>query len=109
VALIFLGQYYGGRGVVVRATSTNPLLVLVAVVEVSHAIEIPLSFSVDDVRQFSQCVGKEIIWEAQYLVPYAQVDDTDGIGCWPIPYTQCPRPESQYLDLAVAMEVALLV
>jgi hypothetical protein len=61
VALTFLGQYYVGRGVVVRATSTNPLLVLVAVVEVSDAIEIPLPSPVDDVRHFSQCAGKEII------------------------------------------------
>jgi hypothetical protein len=109
VALTFLGQYYTGRGVFMRATRTNPLLVLVAVVEVSDAIEIPLLFSVNDVRHFSQCAGKEIIWEAQYLVPYAQVDDTDGIGCRLIPYTQCPRPKSQYLDLVVDMEVALLV
>jgi hypothetical protein len=87
VALTFLGQYYTGRGVFMRATRTNLLLVLVAVVEVSDAIEIPLLFSVDDVRHFSQCVGKEIISEAQYLVPYAQVDDSDDIGCRPMPYT----------------------
>jgi hypothetical protein len=109
VALTFLGQYYAGRGVVVKATSTSLFLFIVAVVEVSDAIEIPLPFPVDDVRHFSQCTRKKIIWEAQYLVPYAQVDDTNGIGCWPIPYTQSPRPKSLYLDLAIDMEVALLV
>jgi hypothetical protein len=58
VALTFLGQYYAGRGVVVRVTSTDPLLVLVSVIEVSDTIEIPLSFPIDDIRHISQCVGK---------------------------------------------------
>jgi hypothetical protein len=53
VALTFLGQYYTGRGVVVRVTSTDLLLVLVSVIEVSDAIEIPLHFPVDDVRHIS--------------------------------------------------------
>jgi hypothetical protein len=53
VALTFLGQYYAGRGVVVRVTSTDLLLVLVSVIEVSDAIEIPLHFPVDDVRHIS--------------------------------------------------------
>jgi hypothetical protein len=68
-------------------TSTDSLLVLVSVIEGSDAIEIPLPFLIDDVRHISQCTGKEIIWEAQYLVPYAQVDDVDGIGYWLIPST----------------------
>jgi hypothetical protein len=109
VALTFLRQYYTGRGVVVRVTSTDILLVLISVIEVSDAIEIPLPFPIDDIRHINQYAGKEIIWEAQYLVPYAQVDDADSIGCRPIPSTQCSRPHSQYLDLAVDMEVALLV
>jgi hypothetical protein len=53
VALTFLEQYYAGRGVVVRVTSTDPLLVLVSVIEVSDAIKIPLPFPVDDVRHIS--------------------------------------------------------
>jgi hypothetical protein len=32
VAITFLGEYYAGRGVVIRVTSTDPLLVLVSVV-----------------------------------------------------------------------------
>jgi hypothetical protein len=52
-ALTFLGLYYGGRGVVDRITSTNPLLVLVSVIEVSDAIEIPLPFPVDNVKHIS--------------------------------------------------------
>jgi hypothetical protein len=60
VTLTFLEQYYAGRGVVVRMTSTNPLLVLVSVIEVSDAIEIPLPFLVDNVRHISQCAGKEL-------------------------------------------------
>jgi hypothetical protein len=94
VVLTFLGQYYAGRGVVVRVTNTNPLLVLVSVIEVSDAIQIPLPFPVDNVRHISQCAGKEIIWDVQYLVPYAQVDDAEGIGCRPIPSIQCPRPHN---------------
>jgi hypothetical protein len=109
VAFTFLGQYYAGHGVIVRVTSTNPLLALITVIEVSDAIKIPLPFPVDDVRHLSQCAGKEIIWEVEYLVPYAQVDVTGGIGCRLIPSTQCSRPQSQYLDLEVDMEVVLLV
>jgi hypothetical protein len=84
-------------------------LVLVSVIEVSDAIEIPIPFPVDDVRHISQCEGKDIIWEAQYLVPYAEVNNADGIGCRPTPCTQGHRPHRQYLNLAVDMEVALLV
>jgi hypothetical protein len=87
VAITFFGEYYAGRGVVSRVTSTNPLLVLVSVIEVSDAIEIPIPFPVDDVKHINQCEGKDIIWEAQYLVPYAEVDNPDGIGCRPTPCT----------------------
>jgi hypothetical protein len=97
------------HGVVIRVTSTDPLLVLVSVIEVSDAIEIPISFPVHDVRLIRQCEGKDIIWEARYLVSFAKVDDADGIGCRPTPCTQGHRPQRQYLDLAVGMEVALLV
>jgi hypothetical protein len=107
VAISFLEEYYTGRGVVIRVTSTDILLVLVSVIEVSDAIEIP--FPVHDVRLISQCEGKDIIWEARYLIPFAEVDDADGIGCWPTPCTQGHKPHRQYLDLAVGMEVALLV
>jgi hypothetical protein len=75
VAITFLGEYYAGCGVVIRVTSTDPLLVLVSVIEVSDAIEIPIPFPVHDVRLISQCQGKDIIWEARYLVPFAKVDD----------------------------------
>jgi hypothetical protein len=53
VAITFLGEYYVGRGVVIRVTSTDPLLVLVSVMEVSDAIEIPISCPVHDVRLIS--------------------------------------------------------
>jgi hypothetical protein len=98
VTLTFLKQYYWGRGVIVRVTSTNPLLALVTVIEVIDMIEIPLPFPVDDVRHLSQCARKEIIWEVEYLVPYGQVDNTGGIGCRPIPSIQCPRSQIQYHD-----------
>jgi hypothetical protein len=107
VAITFLEEYYAGRRVVIRVTSNDPLLVLVSVIEVSDAIEIP--FPVHDVRHISQCEGKDIIWEARYLVPFAEVDDANGIGCRPTPCTQGHKPHRQYLDLAVGMEVALLV
>ena len=44
VAITFLGEYYVGCGVVVRITSTDPLLVFVFVQEVSDVIEIPIPF-----------------------------------------------------------------
>jgi hypothetical protein len=50
---MFLGEYYAGRGVVIRVTSTDPQLVLVSVIEVSDAIEIPIPFPVHDVRLIS--------------------------------------------------------
>jgi hypothetical protein len=109
VAITFLGEYYAGRGVVIRVTSTDPLLVLVSVIEVSDAMEIPIPFPVHNVRLISQCQGKDIIWEARYLVPFAEVDNADGISCRLTPCTQGHRPHRQYLDLAVGMEVALLV
>jgi hypothetical protein len=109
VAITFLGEYYVGRGVVIRVTSTDPLLVLVSVIEVSDAVEIPIPFPVHDVRLISQYQGKDIIWEARYLVPFAEVNDADGIGCRPIPCTQGHTPHRQYLDLVVGIEVALLV
>jgi hypothetical protein len=87
VAITFLGEYYAGRGVVIRVTSTDPLLVLVSVIEVNDAIQIPIPFPVHDVRLISQCQEKDIIWEARYLVPFAEVNDADGIGCRPIPCT----------------------
>jgi hypothetical protein len=58
VAITFLGEYYAGRGVVIRVTNTDPLLVLVSVIEVSDAIEISIPFPVHDVRLISQCQGK---------------------------------------------------
>jgi hypothetical protein len=61
VAITFLGEYYAGRGVVIRVTSTNPLLVLVSVIEVSDAIEILIPFPIDNVKHISQCEGKDII------------------------------------------------
>jgi hypothetical protein len=53
VVITFLGEYYAGRGVVIRVTSTDPLLVLVSVIEVSDAIEIPIPFPAHDVRLIS--------------------------------------------------------
>jgi hypothetical protein len=108
VAITFLGEYYAGRGVVIRVTSNDPLLVLVSVIEISDAIEIPIPIPVHDVRLISQYEGKDIIWVARYLVPFAEVDNANGIGCRPTPCTQGHRPHRQYLDLAVGMEVALL-
>jgi hypothetical protein len=87
VVITFLGEYYAGRGVVIRVTSIDPLLVLVSVIEVSDAIEIPILFPVDDVRHISQYEGKDIIWEARYLVPYVELDGTEGIGCRLTPCT----------------------
>jgi hypothetical protein len=87
VAITFLREHYAGCGVVIRVTSTDPLLVLVSIIEASHSIEIPIPFPVDDVRHISQCEGKDIIWEAQYLVPYVEVDDVDSIGCRLTPCT----------------------
>jgi hypothetical protein len=53
VAITFLGEYYTRRGVVIRVTSTDPLLVLVSVIEVSDTIEIPIPFPVHDIRLIS--------------------------------------------------------
>jgi hypothetical protein len=109
VAITFLGEYYTGRGVVIGVTNTDPLLVLVSVIKVSDEIEISIPFPVNDVKHISQCEGKDIIWEAQYHVQYTELDGPEGIGCRPTPCTQGHWPHRQYLDLAVGMEVALLV
>jgi hypothetical protein len=47
--------------------------------------------------------------ESSVLVLYAELDGAEGIGCRLTPCTQGHWPHRQYLDLAVGMEVALLV
>ena len=79
--ITFLREYYAGCGVVIRITSIDLLLFLVFVKEVSDAIDIPIPFSIHNVKRIGHCKGKDIIWEAQYLVPYVKVDNADGIGC----------------------------
>ena len=108
MAISFLGEYHVGCGFVIRATTTNPLLVLVSIKEVNDALDIPIPIPVHDITRLNQCTGMDIIWEAQYLVPYTEVDDADDIGYRPTPCTQGHRPHRQYLDLTVDMEVALI-
>jgi hypothetical protein len=55
VAITFLEEYYAGRGVVIRVTSTDPLLVLVSIIEVNDPIEIPIPipFPINGVKHIS--------------------------------------------------------
>lgn len=57
VTITFLGLYYLG----------DPLLVEVKVIEVSLAIEVEIPFPGGDLQRISQCVGREVIWEAEHL------------------------------------------
>jgi hypothetical protein len=71
VAITFLGLYYAGRGVISKILYQDPLLVEVKVIEVSFGIEVEIPFPVGDLRRISQCVGRDVIREAEHLRPFA--------------------------------------
>ena len=112
VAVTLAGLYYAGRGRVVVVTCRDPILVRIVLLELSPAIEgIKLPFSERGLELLSNCVGKELTWEAKYLRPYASmISDADcGIGRPPIPVLEDSKPIEQFLTLKERMEVALLV
>ena len=97
VAITLLREYYAGRGVVIRFTNIDPLLVLVSVIEVSDALDMLIPFSIHDVTRLSQCAGMDIIWKAEYLVLYAEAEDAIGIGYQLTPCLQGHSPHNPHL------------
>jgi hypothetical protein len=59
------------------------MLVKVSLLEDSKTFEILIPYPDGDIQQISQCVGKDILWKAQYIMLYVDVEDivVDGIGC----------------------------
>ena len=106
------GLYYAGRGRVLAVTCRDPILVRIILLESSSTIEgIKLPFPERGLELLSDCVGKELTWEAKYLRPYASmISDVDcGIGGPLIPVLEESKPIEQFLTLKERMEVALLM
>ena len=106
------GLYFAGRGRVVVVTCRDPILVRIVLLESSPAIEgIKLPFPERGLELLSDYVGQELIWEAQYLRPYASMilDEDCGIGGPPIPALVDDKPIEDFLTLKERMEIALLV
>ena len=53
VAITLLREYYVGRGIVIRVTSTDSLLALVSIREVSDALDMLISFPVQDITRLN--------------------------------------------------------
>ena len=112
VALILAGLYCVGRGRVVRVTCRDPIFVRIALLDTSTAIQgTRLSFPERGLELLCDCVGQELIWEAQYLRPYIRmVSDSNGdVGGPPIPVLPNEKPIDDFLILKQGIKVALLV
>ena len=88
VAVTLACLYFVRRGKVVAVTCRDLILVRIVLLESSPTIEgIKLPFAERGLELLSDCIGEELIWEAQYLRPYASmISDVDcGIGSPLIP------------------------
>jgi hypothetical protein len=110
VAIIFLGLYYAGRGVISKILCRNPLLVEIKIIKVSPAIEVEIPFPVGDLRRISQCTGQEVIWEAEHLRPYGALskEPLEPLGWPPTPVTEDVKPIEEFFTLVKEMVIALV-
>jgi hypothetical protein len=110
VAITFLGLYYAGREVISKILCRDPLLVEVKIIEVSPAIEVEIPFPIGDLRRISQCVGREVIWEAEHLQPYGALSEEplQTIGGPPTPVPEDVMPAEELFTLAKKMAIALV-
>ena len=101
-----------GRGRVVRITCQNPILIRIVLLDTSLAIQgTILPFPERGLELLCDCVGQELIWEAQYLQPYfGMVSDSDGdVGGPLIPNLPNEKSIDDFLTLKQGIKVALLV
>ena len=112
VALTLVGLYYVGRGRVVRITCRDPILVRIVLLDTSPTTQgTRLPFLERRLELLCDCVGQELIWEAQYLQPYiGMVSDSDGdVGGPPILVLPDEKSIDDFLTLKQGMKVALLI
>ena len=112
VTVTLAGLYFAGRGQVVAVTCRDPILVQIVLLGSSPAIEgIKLPFPERGLELLSNCIGQELIWEAQYMRPYASMisDEDCSIGGPSNPALDNEKPIEEFLTLKERMEVALLV
>ena len=112
VALTLAGLYYVGHGRVVRVTCWDPILVRIVFLDTSPAIEgTRLPFPERGLELLCDCVGKELIWEAQYLRSYIEMatDSSGDVGGPSIPILPDEKPIDDFLTLKHGMKVALLI
>ena len=112
MALTLAGLYYVGRGRVVRVICRNPILVRIVLLDILLAIEgTRLPFPERGLELLCNCVGQELIWEAQYLRPYIGMatDSSGDVGGLPIPILPDEKPIDNFLILKQGMKVTLLI
>ena len=112
VVLTLVELYYVGRGRVVRITCREPILVRIVLLDTSPAIQgTRLLFFDKGFELLSDCVGEELIWEAQYLRLYfATMSDNDGdVGGLPILVLADEKPINNFLTFKQGMKVAFFV
>ena len=102
VALTLAGLYYVERGRVVRVTCWDPILVRIVLLDTSPAIEgTRLPFPKRGLELLCDCVGQELIWEAQYLRPYIGMatNSSGDFGGSSIPILPDEKPIDDFLTL----------
>ena len=102
MALTLAGLYYVGRGRVVRVTCRDPILVRIVLLDTSPAIEgTRLPFPERGLELLCDCVGQDLIWEAQYLRPYIGMttNSSGDVGGLPIPILPDEKPIDDFLTL----------
>ena len=91
-----------GGGRIVRVTCRDPILVRIVLLDTSPAIEgTRLPFPERGLELLCDCVGQELIWEAQYLCPYIGMatDNSGNVGGPPIPILPDEKPIDDFLTL----------
>ena len=93
-----------------RILCQDPFLIEVKVIEVCPALEVEIPFAVEDLRRTSQCIGRDVIWKAEYLRPYGVLSEehSELLGGPPTPVPKDVRPVEEFLTLAKGMVIALL-
>ena len=112
MALTLAGLYYVGRGRVVRVTCRDSILVRIVLLDTSPAIEdTRLPFPERGLELLCDCMGQELIWEAQYLHAYIGMatDSSGDVGGPLIPILPDEKPIDDFLTLKQGMKVALLI
>ena len=110
--LTLVGLYCVGRRKVVRITCWDPILIRIVLLDTSPTIQgTRLSFPERGFEILCNCIGQELIWEAQHLQPYvATMSNNNGnVGGPPIQVLADEKPIDDFFTLKQGIEVALLI